>query len=106
MTWASWTTRGVYSGHGGVLTEEGGSPLYGDLTVHTTWAEGTAQITVQYTDAADWFTMAGSPVPCPSEAASRALHAAAVEAVRQGASARVPAVIPGAEQAAGGAAAE
>lgn len=105
MTWASWTTRGVYSGHGGVLTEEVG-PLSGDLTIHTTWAEGTAQITVQYTDAADWFTMAGSPVPCPSEEASRALHAAAVEAVRHGAAATVPGVRTGPEQAAGEAAAE
>ncbi|MET7343944.1 hypothetical protein ACIOEZ_09005 [Streptomyces sp. NPDC087866] len=105
MTWASWTTRGVYSGHGGVLTEEVG-PLSGDLTVHTTWAEGTAQVTVQYTDAADWFTMAGSPVPCTSEEASRALHAAAVEAVRQGSAATVPQSLPGPEHAAGEAAAE
>ncbi|SEB73028.1 hypothetical protein SAMN05216483_0305 [Streptomyces sp. 2131.1] len=105
MTWASWTTRGVYSGHGGVLTEEVG-PLSGDLTIHTTWAEGTAQITVQYTDAADWFTMAGSPVPCPSEEASRTLHAAAVEAVRQGSAATVPLVQSGSEHAAGEAAAE
>lgn len=95
----------MYSGHGGVLTEEVG-PLSGDLTVHTTWAEGTAQVTVQYTDAADWFTMAGSPVPCPTEEASRALHAAAVEAVRQGSAATVPQSLPGPEHAAGEAAAE
>ncbi|WNI20684.1 hypothetical protein [Streptomyces sp. ITFR-16] len=93
MTWASWTTRGVYSGHGGVLTEEVG-PLSGDLTIHTTWADDTAQITVQYTGAADWFTMAGSPVPCPSEAASRDLHDAAVEAVRRGSAATVPTAVP------------
>lgn len=89
MTWASWTTRGVYSGRGGVLTEEVGV-LYGDLTIHTTWADDTAQFTVQYTDAIDWFTMAGSPVACPSEDASRVLHEEAVRRVREGGGARVP----------------
>ncbi|MFD7861990.1 hypothetical protein [Streptomyces sp. NPDC057682] len=105
MTWASWTTRGVYSGHGGVLTEEVG-PLSGDLTVHTTWADGSAQITVQYTGAADWFTMAGSPVACPSEEASRTLHEAAVEAVRQGDRATGPFARPGPDLPAGEPAAE
>ncbi|MEV8456317.1 hypothetical protein AB0467_28815 [Streptomyces sp. NPDC052095] len=89
MTWASWTTCGVFSGHGGVLTEEVGV-LSGDLTVHTTWAEDTAQITVQYSGAIDWFTMVGSPVACCSEEDSRRLHDAAVQAVRNGAAATVP----------------
>ncbi|MFD4139305.1 MULTISPECIES: hypothetical protein [unclassified Streptomyces] len=89
MSWASWTTRGVYSGSGGVRTDEVGV-LSGDLTVHTTWVDGTAEITVQYTGAADWFTMAGSPVQCPSEEASRALHEQVVQAVRDGSGATVP----------------
>ncbi|MFD7072074.1 hypothetical protein ACFV97_33105 [Streptomyces sp. NPDC059913] len=89
MTWASWTTCGVFSGHGGVLTEEVGV-LSGELTVHTTWAEDTAQITVQYSGAIDWFTMAGSPVACCSEEDSRRLHDAVVQAVRNGAAATVP----------------
>ncbi|MER5849189.1 hypothetical protein ABT126_19565 [Streptomyces sp. NPDC002012] len=89
MAWASWTTRGVFSGRGGVLTEEVGV-LSGDLTVHTTWADDTAQVTVQYTGAIDWFTMSGSPVPCCSEDDSRRLHEAVVESVRQGAAATVP----------------
>ncbi|MFF9349412.1 hypothetical protein [Streptomyces sp. NPDC014734] len=89
MAWASWTTRGVFSGHGGVLTEEVGV-LTGDLTIHTTWADDMAQVTVQYTGAIDWFTMSGSPVACGSEEDSRRLHDAAVRSVREGAAATVP----------------
>jgi hypothetical protein len=79
----------VFSGRGGVLTDEAGV-LSGDLTVHTTWADDTAQITVQYTGAIDWFTMSGSPVPCHSEEDSRHLHETAVRAVREGGAATVP----------------
>lgn len=79
----------MFSGHGGVLTDEVGV-LSGDLTVHTTWAEDTAQITVQYTGAIDWFTMSGSPVPCSCEEDSRRLHEAVVQSVREGAAATVP----------------
>ncbi|MFJ1546592.1 hypothetical protein [Streptomyces sp. NPDC088246] len=93
MAWASWTTRGVFSGHGGVLTDEVGV-LSGDLTVHTTWADDTAQVTVQYTGAIDWFTMSGSPVPCYSEDDSRRLHEAVVKSVREGAAATVPSPPP------------
>lgn len=89
MSWASWTTPGVYSGHGGVLTEEVGV-VTGDLTVHTTWVDGEASVTVQYTGAADWFTVSGSPAPCPSERASRDLHDAVIEAVRGPTTAKVP----------------
>ncbi|MFF8955518.1 hypothetical protein [Streptomyces sp. NPDC014894] len=91
MSWASWTTTGVYSGRGGVLTEEVG-PLTGDLSVHTTWADGEARIAVQYSGASDWFTLSGSPIPCATEEDSRALHQAVVEAVEQGGGASVPAV--------------
>ncbi|UYQ66045.1 hypothetical protein [Streptomyces peucetius] len=93
MSWASWTTRNVYTGRGGALTEETGV-MTGNLTVHTTWADGTAQVALQFTGATDWFTMTGSPTPCPSEEASRALHDAVVQAVRNGAGAVVPSWAP------------
>ncbi|MEU5401580.1 hypothetical protein ABZ348_20060 [Streptomyces sp. NPDC005963] len=89
MSWASWTTTGVYSGRGGVLTQEVGI-LTGDLTVHTTWAGDEARVAVQYSGASDWFTMAGSPLPCESEEDSRALHQAVVQAVALGGGAAVP----------------
>ncbi|MFF3956949.1 hypothetical protein ACFYY1_27580 [Streptomyces sp. NPDC001890] len=92
MAWASWTTCGVFSGRGGVLTDEVGV-LSGDLTVHTTWADDSAQVTVQYSGAIDWYTMSGSPVRCCSEEDSRRLHDAAVQAVRNGEAATVP-VLP------------
>ncbi|MEU4080069.1 hypothetical protein DEJ44_02055 [Streptomyces venezuelae] len=91
MSWASWTTAGVYTGRGGVLTVEGGV-VTGDLTVHTTWTrvEREARVAVQYSGASDWFTMSGSPVPCESEEESRDLHDAVVAAVREGNGATVP----------------
>ncbi|MEU7022995.1 hypothetical protein ABZ990_20370 [Streptomyces sp. NPDC046203] len=82
MSWASWTTTGVYTGGGGVLTDEVGV-LTGDVTVHTTFVDGEARVAVQYSGASDWFTMSGSPVPCGSEPESRDLHDAVVEAVRE-----------------------
>ncbi|GAA2446640.1 hypothetical protein GCM10010273_28470 [Streptomyces lavendulocolor] len=89
MTWASWTTTDVYTGRGGVRTDELGI-VTGNVTVHTTWAGGEAQIAVQYSGASDWFTMTGSPVQCRSERDSRDLHEAVVEAVREGGGAVVP----------------
>lgn len=62
----------------------------GDLTVHTTYVDDEARVAVQYTGASDWFTMAGSPVPCTSEQESRELHDAVVAAVRAGGGATVP----------------
>ncbi|WP_449345004.1 hypothetical protein [Streptomyces narbonensis] len=89
MSWASWTTAGVYTGRGGVLTDEAGV-VTGYVTVHTTWTEGEARVAVQYSGASDESTMSGSPVPCSTETESRDLHDAVVEAVRQGAGATVP----------------
>ncbi|WP_328315917.1 hypothetical protein [Streptomyces sp. NBC_00388] len=83
MTWASWTTSGIFAGPGGVRTEEIGV-LTGDLTVHTTWWEDQVSFAVQYSGSSDWFTLVGSPVPCGSERASRELHQIVVEAVRTG----------------------
>ncbi|MFD3652112.1 hypothetical protein ACTU45_03025 [Streptomyces sp. 24-1644] len=89
MSWASWTTSGVFAGAGGVRTKEAGV-VGGDLTVHTTWADGEAEVAVQFSGASDWFTLVGSPVRCPSEADSRAFHQSVVEAVRGGGGATVP----------------
>ena len=87
-TWATWTTAGVIAGAGGVATDELG-PITGDLTIHTTWKDGEAQVAVQYTGATEWFTLSGSPVTAPDEATGRSVHQAAVEAVREGGSARL-----------------
>lgn len=83
MDWASWTTVGVVAGSGGVRTDERGS-MTGGLDIHTTWADGQAVVTVQYSGATEWFTVTGSPVPCSSETESRNLHQAMVEAARTG----------------------
>ncbi|WP_404962586.1 hypothetical protein [Streptomyces sp. 147326] len=87
MSWASWTTRGVFAGRGGVQTDEKGHVLTGELDIHTTWTEvdGLAHVTVQYSGASDWLPLVGSPVPCPSEEASRALHDAVIHSIRIGA---------------------
>ncbi len=87
-TWATWTTAGVIAGSGGVSTEELG-PITGDLTIHTTWLDGEARVAVQYTGAEEWFTFTGSPVSAPDERTGRAVHQAAVEAVREGGCARL-----------------
>lgn len=94
MTWASWTTHGVFAGRGGVRTD-GGVVLTGELDVHTTWteADGLAHVAVQYSGGSEWLTLAGSPVPCRSEEASRTLHDAVIQAVRAGGAATVSAVI-------------
>ena len=82
MSWASWTTAGVFSGPAGVSTVEAGV-LTGQLDIHTTWAEGQAIVTAQYSGSADWFTVSGSPVPCDTEMESRDLHQSVVDAVRE-----------------------
>ena len=92
MNWASWTTERVYSGHAGIHTVEAGV-LKGELTIHTTWVEHQAIITVQYAGATEWYTVAGSPMSCASERESRALHQAAVDAVRTGSGVAAPAAV-------------
>lgn len=64
--------------------------MTGDLTVHTTWDGSQVDVAVQYSGGSQWFTLAGSPVPCLSEEASRHLHQEVVEAVRAGGGATVP----------------
>ncbi|WP_198035335.1 hypothetical protein [Streptacidiphilus rugosus] len=46
-TWATSTTEGIFSGHGGVLTEEG-DYIQGELTLRTIWSGGHASHPVQY----------------------------------------------------------
>ncbi|MFD7609622.1 hypothetical protein [Streptomyces sp. NPDC059828] len=82
-TFATWTTQGIIAGSGGVMTTEGG-PITGDLTVHTTWIDGQAQVTVQHTGASEWYAMEGSPVTASDEPTARHVHQAAVEAVKEG----------------------
>lgn len=89
MDQTSWTTTGVFTGPGGTRTDEAGT-VTGELTVHTTWAGGQADVEVQYTGTSQWFTLTGSPVPCPSPQESRNLHQAVVEAVRAGDGTAVP----------------
>jgi hypothetical protein len=88
MAQASWTTKGVFAGRGGVRTDEAGI-VTGDLTVRTTWDGSQADVTVQYSGTSQWFTLTGSPVPCPTEQDSRNLHQVVVEAVRVGGGATV-----------------
>ena len=83
MSWASWTTPRVFTGPAGVRTVEAGL-LRGELDIHTTWAEGQAIVTVQYSGSADWYTLAGSPVVCATEGESRDLHQHLVERIRAG----------------------
>ncbi|WP_045301725.1 hypothetical protein [Saccharothrix sp. ST-888] len=89
VSWATWTTQGILSGRGGVLTKEIGA-ISGDLTVHTMWIDGEARCTVQYSGALDWFTVQGSPVPAEDESTARNIHQAMVNAVKAGGGAQAP----------------
>ncbi|WP_340377338.1 hypothetical protein U5640_21170 [Streptomyces sp. SS7] len=89
MAAATWTTKGVFTGRGGARTDQAGI-LSGNLTVRTTWDASQAHVAVRYTDTTQWYTLAGSPMPCPTEHDSRQLHQAVVEAVRVGGGAAVP----------------
>ncbi|MFE2990286.1 hypothetical protein [Streptomyces sp. NPDC059262] len=89
MAWASWTTPGIFTGRGGVRTDEVGV-ITGNVTVHTTWDGQEADVSVQYTGTLEWFTVAGSPVPCRTERHSRNLHQAVVEGVKAGSGTSIP----------------
>ncbi|MFI6154623.1 hypothetical protein ACIBCA_18270 [Kitasatospora sp. NPDC051170] len=89
ISWATWTTQSIISGPGGVTTVEVG-PISGDLTLHTTWVDGEARLTVQYSGALDWYTVAGSPVAAADETTARAIHQAMVNGVKQGGGASAP----------------
>ncbi len=81
MNWASWTTTRILTGHAGVCTDEAGV-LRGEVDVHTTWADGQAIVTAQFSGSADWYTVTGSPVPCATEQESRDLHQRIVDGAR------------------------
>lgn len=68
MSWASWTTRGVFAGRDGVMTGEAGHALTGELDIHTTWteADGLAHVTVQYSGASDWLPSQEAPSRAPA----------------------------------------
>ncbi|MEU2833411.1 hypothetical protein [Streptomyces lavendulae] len=83
MTSETWTTTAVFTGPGGVRTDGAGT-LTGEVSVRTIWEPEQARIAVQYVGASEWYTLAGSPVPCPSAEAARSVHQSAVEAVRTG----------------------
>jgi hypothetical protein len=79
----------VTAGRGGAMTDEVGV-VTGDLTIATTpLPGGRATITVQYTGAAEWYTLTGSPVPLPPGGLA-ALHADILERVRRGGGAEAP----------------
>ncbi|MEU9386981.1 hypothetical protein AB0D38_41245 [Streptomyces sp. NPDC048279] len=83
MVQTSWTTEGVFTGQGGVRTDEAGI-VSGEMTVRTAWKGGQADVKIQYSGTSQWFTLSGSPVPCTSQQDSRTLHQEVVEAVRTG----------------------
>ncbi|MCY0949610.1 hypothetical protein [Streptomyces sp. H27-S2] len=80
------------AGPGGAMTDEVGI-ITGPLTVRTTEQDGgLVRFDVQYTDADEWYTLTGSPLPHRGDPA--ALHAAAVAAVRAGGGAQAPGTGP------------
>ncbi|QHY94229.1 hypothetical protein SSPS47_03680 [Streptomyces sp. S4.7] len=73
----------VKAGPGGAMTDEVGI-ITGDLPVATRLLpDGRAHIAIQYTDADEWYTLTGSPVPVPPEGLVT-LHEQIVERVRRG----------------------
>ncbi|MEU7556154.1 hypothetical protein AB0B01_28135 [Streptomyces sp. NPDC044571] len=86
-----WEDR-VAAGPGGAMTDEVGV-ITGPVTVRTTVAAGgLVRIEIQYTDAEEWYTLTGSPVPHHGRPAD--VHAAALAAVRAGRAAQVPRTPP------------
>ncbi|MEV5879399.1 hypothetical protein AB0L75_35280 [Streptomyces sp. NPDC052101] len=64
--------------------------ITGDLTVTTTdTGNGTAAISVQYTDADEWYELEGSPVPVPGDGLA-AVHQAVIKAILAGGAACAP----------------
>jgi hypothetical protein len=79
----------VTAGPGGAMTDEVGV-ITGDLTIATSLLpDGRAAIAIQYTDAEEWYTLTGSPVPLPPGGLT-ALHAQVLDLIRQGGGAQAP----------------
>ncbi|MBG0825975.1 hypothetical protein HS048_35480 [Planomonospora sp. ID91781] len=80
----------VTSGPGGVMTDEVGV-ITGELTLATDLTGGQLRVRVQYTGAAEWYEVTGSPLPVP-DGSTRAgpdelhehLHRAVVAAAAAG----------------------
>ncbi|MGW0363785.1 hypothetical protein [Streptomyces sp. NPDC002990] len=82
----------VLAGPGGAMTDEVGV-ITGPLTLRTTALPGgRVRFDVQYTDADEWYTLTGSPLPDGGDPA--ALHGAALAAIRAGGEARAPGTGP------------
>ncbi|MFF4454155.1 hypothetical protein [Streptomyces goshikiensis] len=78
----------VLAGPGGAMTDEVGV-ITGPLTLRTVAApDGKIRFEVQYTDADEWYTLSGSPLP---HGDPHALHRAALAAIRVGNGAQAPA---------------
>jgi hypothetical protein len=55
----------VTAGPGGAMTDDAGV-ITGDLTLRTTrLANNLVDVAIQYTGAAEWYTLTGSPVAVP-----------------------------------------
>lgn len=79
----------VKSGPGGAMTDEVGV-ITGDLTIATSLLPvRRAGIRIQYTDADEWYTLTGSPVPLPPGGLA-ALHRDILARVRRGGGAHAP----------------
>ncbi|MFP3987152.1 hypothetical protein U9R90_06540 [Streptomyces sp. E11-3] len=71
------------------MTDEVGV-ITGDVTVATaTLPDGRAVVAVQYTGAAEWYTLTGGPVPVPAGGLDE-LHHDVLELIRKGGGAEVP----------------
>ncbi|MFI5617001.1 hypothetical protein [Streptomyces sp. NPDC051567] len=83
----------VVAGPGGAMTDEVGV-ITGPLTLRTVAvAGGLLRFDIQYTDADEWYTLTGSPLPHHGDPA--ALHGAALASVRAGHAAQAPGTGPG-----------
>ncbi|MFE7214519.1 hypothetical protein ACFU93_32160 [Streptomyces sp. NPDC057611] len=79
----------VKAGPGGAMTDEVGV-ITGELTVATSLLpDGRVGIAIQYTEADEWYTLTGSPVPVPPEGLA-ALHEQVLERVQRGGGAEAP----------------
>lgn len=67
----------IVAGPGGVMTDEVGV-VTGDLTLKTVVDGGTARLSVQYKDAAEWYAVTGGAVAVKDPADAAAVHQLAV----------------------------
>ena len=70
-------TTDIVAGPGGVMTDEVGV-ITGELTLRTDLAGGSAVVRVQYTGAAEWYTITGGRTELTDPRDSAAVHRIAV----------------------------